>query len=70
MDIKGTTNMMFVGKNFYFLISIGDYSGLTVTYPMQKKSDALKCSRGFAEHAWIQTGKVSFCKTFRIVLLN
>ena len=57
MDIKGPMDMMSIGKHLYFLILVDDYSGLTVTYPMQKKSDALKFYRGFAEQAWNQTGK-------------
>jgi len=57
MDIKGPMDMMSIGKHLYFLILVDDYSGLTVAYPMQKKSDALKFYRGFAEQAWNQTGK-------------
>jgi len=57
MDIKGPMDMMSIGKYLYFLILVDDYSGLTGAYPMQKKSDALKCYRGFAGHAWNQTGK-------------
>ena len=54
MDIKGPMDMMSIGKYLYFLILVDDYSGLTGAYPMQKKSDALKCYRGFAEQAWNQ----------------
>jgi hypothetical protein len=57
MDIKGPMDMMSIGKHLYFLISVDDYSALTVAYPIQKKSDALKFYRGFAEQAWNQTGK-------------
>ena len=51
MDIKGPMDMMSIGKHLYFPILVDDNSGLTVAYPMQKKSDALKCYRGFAEQA-------------------
>jgi len=37
MDIKGPMDMTSIGKRLYFLISVGDYSGLIVAYPMQKK---------------------------------
>jgi hypothetical protein len=57
MDIKGPMDMMSIGKHLYFLILVDDYSELTVAYPMQKKSDAFKCYRGFAEQAWSKTGK-------------
>jgi hypothetical protein len=43
MDIKGPMDMMAIGKYLYFLKLVDDYSGLTVAYPMQKKSDALNC---------------------------
>jgi len=49
MDIKGPIDMMSIGKHLYFLMLVDDYSGLTVAYPMQKKSDTLKFFRGFAE---------------------
>jgi hypothetical protein len=57
MDIKGPMDMMSIGKHLYFLILVDDDSGLTVAYPMQKKSDTLKFYTGFAEKAWNQTGK-------------
>jgi len=57
MDIKGPMDMMSIGKHLYFLILVDDYSGLTVAYPMKRKSDALKFYRGFSEQAWNQTGK-------------
>jgi hypothetical protein len=57
MDIKGPMDMMSIGRHLYFMISVDDYSGLKVAYPMQRKSDALKCYRGFAEQAWNQTCK-------------
>jgi len=37
------------------------FLGLTIAYPMQKKSDALKCYRGFDEQAWEQTGEGINC---------
>ena len=55
MDIKGPMDMMSIEKHLYFLILVDDYSGLV--YPTQKKSDSLKCYRGFSEQAWNQTGK-------------
>jgi len=57
MDIKGPMDVMYIEKHLYFLISVDDCSGLTVAYPMQKKSDALKCYRRFAEQVWNQRGK-------------
>jgi hypothetical protein len=57
MDIKSPMDMMSIGKHLSFLILFYDYSGVTVAYPIQKKSDALKFYRGFAEEAWSQTGK-------------
>jgi hypothetical protein len=43
MDIQGSMDMLSIGKHLYFMIVVDDYSGLTVAYPMQKKSDPLKC---------------------------
>ena len=54
MDIKGPMDMMSIGKHLYFLILVDDYSRVKVAYRMQKKSDALKFYRGFAEQAWNQ----------------
>jgi hypothetical protein len=57
MDIKGPMDMMSIGKHPYILILVDNYSGLRVAYPMQKRSDALKCYTGFAEQPWNQIGK-------------
>jgi hypothetical protein len=52
-------NIMFIGKQLYFLILVDDCSGQIAAYPIQKKSDALKWCRGFAEQAWSKPGKES-----------
>ena len=44
-------DMVSIGKHLSFLILVDDYSGLTVAYSMQQKSDALKRYRGFPEPA-------------------
>jgi len=54
IHIKGPRS---IGRHLYFLVLVDDYSGLKIAYPIQEKSDALKCYRGFAEQSWNQTGK-------------
>jgi hypothetical protein len=40
---KDPMDMMPIGKNLYSQVLGDEYSGLPVSYPMQKKLDSLKC---------------------------
>ena len=56
-------DIMAIGKHFYCLMLVEDFSAPSVAYSMQKWSHVLKCCARFAEKAWDHIGpSITFLK--------